>query len=180
MLGRQKKHTLLRHGSRCNTCTPLIDRNMFVPNWPHGCGFLAKACWMPHLRPVKLIVSRSLPFVRRPCHARDPIDGRISTKFHGVVKEDITFNSSPPVRVPTKCGQFTVEKKLSPPSCLSSLPPSGVSKFNMVEKAGEFPSGLPHSLNHLECVPIVYHLTLRGKEKMVIFYARGDKVLCAL
>lgn len=73
---REAKDTLLRDGCQCNTCPPSIDHNGLVPNMPHECGFFARVCQIPHLRPINLVVSRevTLPFVRYLNHADNLVD----------------------------------------------------------------------------------------------------------
>lgn len=83
---REAKNTFLRDEGRCNTCPSFIDHNNFVTNRPHECNFFVGACHISHL------VSKNLVFCRYPNHAGDPINDRVTTKFHDIVKKAKTLN----------------------------------------------------------------------------------------
>lgn len=88
----------------CNASPSYINCHCFMPNGPHERGFFPGPKQIPHLRPIKLVVSWeiALPYIRRACGSQVHVDNIVSTKLSGVVEKTITLYPMPTVRFPVQ------------------------------------------------------------------------------
>ena len=99
---------------------PFINCRSFMPNESHESSFLPNPKWIPHLRPVEIVVpwELALPLVHGTCGPQGHVDVRVPSKFHGIVKKTIALYPMPTIIILAKSGHFTIKEYDSFPFCL--------------------------------------------------------------
>lgn len=133
---RETKKLLFGNGSWSDASHSFIDCHRLVPNGPHESNFLPNPEWVPNLRLVKYIIIKkiALPLICHACGSQVPVNNQMPTKLGGVIEEQRSINPLPPIRVPIKCGNFTIEENDFLHFSFLFLTFSGMNDFNLMKK----------------------------------------------